>query len=346
MYDSLIPLLYGPGASSFEAARYFENEVVNAFRNKLDARISVPTYPQLRDMNETFLDQLSGIRKEKQGWVVTGPLYVSSDRLKIPEVEVVRRNSFATNDSVDGPIRLRVCITGPYTLSSFFPKRDSELFTNIGRILSRFAAENTFSSKDVVVQILAIDEPVLGFLSDSLLDPGSDGREELMAAWECICREAKVRGAEPLIHLHDTSTALFWEVEGLKHIESHVGDALYQSSQVRSQCERYDKFIKASIAITDFEYLVRRKVSETSSSKANLPEVVAKTWTAINKGKIDSADFLDSKIVMKKRLEKIIDLFGVERVVLAGPECGLKSFPTRQCAVEYLRQIAEVTSTF
>jgi methionine synthase II (cobalamin-independent) len=55
-----------------------------------DAGISIPTYPQLRDMNETFLDQMSGIRKEKQGWVMTGPLHVASDRLKIPEVQVIR----------------------------------------------------------------------------------------------------------------------------------------------------------------------------------------------------------------------------------------------------------------
>jgi methionine synthase II (cobalamin-independent) len=50
--------------------------------------------------------------------------------------------------------------------------------------------------------------------------------------------------------------------------------------------------------------------------------------------------------MMTKRLERIVGLLGRERVRLAGPECGMKSFPTSECAMEYLRRISKVTAAF
>jgi methionine synthase II (cobalamin-independent) len=44
---------------------------------------------------------------------------------------------------------------------------------------------------------------------------------------------------------------------------------------------------------------------------------------------------------MKKRLTKILELFGENRVPYAGPECGLRSFPTYESALECLRRVVE-----
>lgn len=346
-YDSLLPLLYGPGSPPHIAAQYFADQMVAAVAKKLSAGISVPAYPQLRDMNEMFLRRIDGIKREEHGWVATDALRITPDKLKIPEVTAVLRNGSKIQDLKRGPLQLRVCLTGPYTLASFFTKRSADLLASLGDILSRVAAANTSSTKDVKIRILSIDEPVLGFLSDSLLDQGSQGREVLIDAWENICREAKTRGVEPLIHLHNTSLDLFWKVESLTHIESHVDDPLYKSKQAKKQCEDADKFIKASIAVTDFESLIRQKVGGTPKcASQDTAELVAETWNKIRKGSLNPVRFLETQATMRKRLGAMVRLFGEERVRLAGPECGLRSFPTLDCANECLRRIAVVTAAF
>jgi len=42
--------------------------------------------------------------------------------------------------------------------------------------------------------------------------------------------------------------------------------------------------------------------------------------------------------VLRSRLREVVDRFGPERVPYAGPECGLRSFPTYDCAMECLRR--------
>ena len=48
---------------------------------------------------------------------------------------------------------------------------------------------------------------------------------------------------------------------------------------------------------------------------------------------------------MKNRLKKIIETFGTEKVPYAGPECGLKGFPTYNCAIEYLKRVSEAAKS-
>jgi len=49
---------------------------------------------------------------------------------------------------------------------------------------------------------------------------------------------------------------------------------------------------------------------------------------------------------MKKRLKKIQETFGAERVPYAGPECGLGGFPSYGVAIEYLRRVTDVVKQF
>ncbi len=51
--------------------------------------------------------------------------------------------------------------------------------------------------------------------------------------------------------------------------------------------------------------------------------------------------FLESTQVMQTRLRKVIDLVGRERVAYAGPECGLRSFPTYESGLELLRRTSQ-----
>jgi len=81
-------------------------------------------------------------------------------------------------------------------------------------------------------------------------------------------------------------------------------------------------------------------------TKLELDEKTAEVWRKIGKGMLDPKNFLENESLMKKRLENILKIFGTERVVYAGPECGLGGFPTYETAIEYLRRVASVVKQF
>jgi len=64
------------------------------------------------------------------------------------------------------------------------------------------------------------------------------------------------------------------------------------------------------------------------------------------KGIIDSGSFLEDESVMKKKLKRILEIFGAESLPYAGPECGLGGFPSYKTAVNYLQRVAEVVKQF
>jgi len=105
--------------------------------------------------------------------------------------------------------------------------------------------------------------------------------------------------------------------------------------------EEEDKFLKASIAATRFDTLIRNAIQKDGGTdEATLNTQVSETWTAIRKEERSPMDFLESVETMTMRLMKIVERFGESRVLYAGPECGFQSFPTYTSAVECLRRTA------
>ncbi|MFX0135144.1 MAG: hypothetical protein ACFFDN_15990, partial [Candidatus Hodarchaeota archaeon] len=242
------------------------------------------------------------------------------------------------------PIRLKICITGPYTLSNFFTYKDSEIFIRLGNVLSQFVENNIFHGKKGDVVIVVVDEPTFGFIDDPLIDYGSDGRENLIKAWENMFQKALSKGVNTSIHLHNTVNELFWNVKSLKILESHVDDQLYSSEKTIKQLESTDKFLKASISISIFDKLIRNHVMQTLpsvSSEIAINERIGQIWDEIKKNNQDPLIFLEPIEVIQKRFEKITNKFGEERVLYAGPECGLKSFPTYESAIKCLKNTVE-----
>lgn len=210
---------------------------------------------------------------------------------------------------------------------------------DLGRALADISSNSIFDTRYAEVSLLFLDEPVFGLLDDPLLDYGSDGREALRRAWDGICREATARNIETGIHLHNSSDELFWEVEHLDIIESHVGDRLYASEATKGRLEETDKRLKASICITDFDYLIEEKL-RMECEGSDLQQLLAETWSRIKMGYVDSHAFLEDPKVLQLRIREVIDRFGPERVPYAGPECGLRSFPTYDCAMECLKRVS------
>jgi len=335
-FQTLLPLL---APDEGDASRLFEEEVVKAFSDKLRAGIDVPNYPQFRDMNEMFLELIRDIEKTDAGYVSLGAPSARPGA-SIPEVDALRRNASRIGDlSGLDRVKIKVCVTGPYTLSSFFQSKDAGLFEDLGSAVADIASKSLFRTRRAEVSLICIDEPVFGFLNDPLLDHGSDGRDALRRAWDEICRSA-AKGVETAIHLHDTSDGLFWEVDHLDIVESHVDDPLYSLEANRRRLEEEDKRLKASICVTDFDRLIAEKL-RGEGEEGDVQQRVGEIWSEIRHGRVDPNPFLEDAKLLKRRLEKLIDRFGPERVPYAGPECGLRSFPTYDCAMECLRRVSE-----
>ncbi|MFQ6065404.1 MAG: hypothetical protein ACE5L6_08010 [Candidatus Bathyarchaeia archaeon] len=327
-----------------ESVRYFEKKVTEAFVHKIEAGIDVPSYPQFRDMNQMFLEMIDGVRKDDGGYMETEVLSLPTDKNRIPEVSAIEKSSRAIYERLGEPFKLRVCVTGPYTLSSLFVYQDSGIFTRLGNVISQIAENSVFNGKYGGVALVVVDEPTFGLLDDPLIDRGSEGRENLRKAWDSILHKAKSKGTQTCLHLHNTADSLFWEIESLNIIESHVKDPLYHMKRTRELLESADKFIKASICITDFDRLINNRI--VANSKQELDELsvnqrVAEVWKDIAHKRLDPKILLEEEKTMERRLIKTIESFGAERVPYAGPECGLRSFPSYEAALECLRRVSK-----
>ncbi|MFP3984673.1 MAG: hypothetical protein ACLFU9_01725 [Candidatus Bathyarchaeia archaeon] len=318
-----------------DSARFFEQKVLRSFVDKLKAGISIPAFPQFRDMSEMFLSIFQGLEKMKDGYAEVGRLSVKSGEGKVAEVAVIEKNAERIYAQMNAPFQLRVCVTGPYTLASFLPYRTSQTYTQLGRVLSEIIQRNIFSVKHGEVALVSVDEPLFGMVDEPLIDRGTEGRENLLEAWESMMRQARGRNIETCIHLHCTSDDLFWSLKSLKVVESHVDDPLYEMKITKERLESEDKSLKASVAIADFDRLIREKLGSKISD-----EVVADAWKSISKRTLKPETFLEDVGVMRKRFARLVERFGTERIVLIGPECGLRGFPTYSSAIECLRCVS------
>jgi 5-methyltetrahydropteroyltriglutamate--homocysteine methyltransferase len=318
-----------------EQARFFERLIITAFSDKLRAGITIPSFPQLRDMSDMYTSSLDGVGKTEGGYVTAGDLSVKADGGIIPEVQAIAKNAEKIYGEIDKPFQMAICVTGPYTLASLFRYKTGKILRKLGEALSSIVESNIFNLKQGTVSLVTIDEPLFGVLDDPLIDRGSEGRENLLKAWETLASRARNRKADACIHLHSTSDDLFWSVESLSVIESHVEDPIYKSKATKQHLMNEDKFLKASIAITDFDKLIKAKLNQSS-----LEKLVADVWKEISAGKAKPETFLEDVQSMKKRLSDILEQFGSDRVTLVGPECGLRGFPTYVSAIECLRRVS------
>jgi len=327
-----------------KSALFFEDKVVSGFIDKAKAGINVPNYPQFRDMTQMFIDMIDGLAKVNGGYIETATLTPRPGKGLIPEAQAIKNHSKNIHEKLEGSFKLRMCITGPYTISSVFAHKDKNTFTRLGNVLAQIIDANIFNNKHGSVKLVSVDDPVFGFVDDPLLDHGSEGRENLLKAWETIMQKVRAKGAQTCLHLHNTTDELFWQIKSLNIIESHVNDPFYQAKRTKEQLEATDKSLKASIAITDFDQLIRNQIANAATQKlsdAAINEKIADVWNNLKAGRDNPTTYLESTEPMKHRLRSAMERFGENRIAYAGPECGLRSFPTYESALECLRRTSE-----
>ena len=339
---------FSDGASKFgsthsdDAKRYFRSKVVTSFLDKSQAGISIPYYPQFRDMNNMFLELIDGLEKLEKGYIESKPMSLKATGIAVPEVKVIKENSKEISERLGHSFEFGFCVTGPYTLSSHFAIRDTDLFLRLARVISQLVENTVFNEKYARTSMISMDEPVFGLINDPLIDLGSEGRENLRKAWEQITRtiKAKSDSVHTCIHLHSTADKLFWEIESLDVVESERDNFLYQSKETKKLLEDYDKFLKANVCTTNFDRLIREKVTASNQQNIDINEKIKENWKKILKGEMNASIFLEDVALLRKRILDIDNRYGPERVPYASPECGLKGYPTYECALECLRRVA------
>jgi 5-methyltetrahydropteroyltriglutamate--homocysteine methyltransferase len=338
---SLLPLL-GVINQDYEE---FKNEIVRSFTDKLKAGVEIPNYPQLRDMNEMFFTMMKGITKSDNTYTAQETIKPKNGA-SIPETEIIKKEaSYIKTMTTEDRVKVKACVTGPYTLASFFKHKTPKLYEELGSTISTILHESIFKNRNAELFHVSIDEPVLGFMNDPLLDYGSEGRDSLRKAWEKIAYTGASHGLDVSMHLHNTSENLFWDIEHLNILASHVGDPIYTQESTKKRLEETDKFLCSAVAITQYDTLIQNHYTSKSYA-GNIPEKIGETWTSIRNGDIDPYLFLEDRNLLRKRLKKVLDSFGVERVAYGSPECGLNSFPEYMVAIECLRRVSDVISEF
>jgi len=333
------------GAEGEADQEYFEKIVVEYYVRKLKAGLDVATYPQLRDMCTMFLDDLYGLIKVENRYAVVET--IKPKRKSIAEVHAIFKHSKEIFEEVGRSFKMRVCLTGPYTLASYLIEPDVEQIVSLGEALHKIAEGSLLRDRYGCVAMLCIEEPLLGVVDDPRLDYGGGWGEALLKGWNRVFSAASAQGIVCAIHLHSTSNRIFWDADRLEVIETESDDPILSSEKTRSLLEKYDKRLKASICITDTNKLAE-KAAEHSPRYNSLPkeERIGQIWADIKRGKEDPSILLESEEEIQSRLKQIVALIGKENIPYAGPECGLKGFFNIDTALRYLKRCGDVVKRF
>jgi hypothetical protein len=124
-----------------------------------------------------------------------------------------------------------------------------------------------------------------------------------------------------------------------------VGDPIYTQESTKVRLKETDKYLWAAVGITQYDTLIENYY-KAKGFTGNIPEKIGEVWTNLRKGEIDPFQFLEKSDQMRKRLEKIIEFFGEQRILYGSPECGLNSFPEYKVAIECLKRTSNVISGF
>jgi len=333
------------GAEGNVGKDYFEKIVLDYFIGKLRAGLDVATYPQLRDMCYMFLDDLEGLIKFDGKYAAVEA--IKPKRKSIPEVDVVFKHSKEIFEAVGKSFSMRVCITGPYTLAFFLIEPSPEQILSLADALFQIAEKSLQQSRYGSVEVLSLEEPLLGVVDDPRLDYTGEWSETLLKAWDKILYAASTRSVVCAMHLHNTSNSIFWNLDRLDVIEAEADDQIFRSEKTKSLLEKYGKRLKASICSTNLDKLAEKAADRIPRySSLTKEQRVGQIWADIRRGREDPAILLESEDEIRSRLKHIVSLIGLEKVPYAGPECGLKGFFSLDVALLYLKRCCDVVKGF
>ncbi len=300
--------------------------IEDAMVQKLNAGVELPTYPQFQQMVPQFSEPMLDDTKTE------APLLIRYEEARIIELEAVERMAARYKAERGERLKLRVCVTGPIELyySQFQPPVYMDMMLNIARSVCRFIKHSIEHAHNYEVRCVSIDEPSMG------LDPRIEEGEAVIKALETAAQFAFQKGIDTQIHLH---SPIFYElvcqVDGISVIglESAANPSVLQLVD-REVLERYDKYLRVGIARTDILSMAA-EYDEQHHTRAFSDEAILKRII----------DDYNNPERVKQRLKHAHSIFD-DRIKYAGPDCGLRAFPSQALAFRLLKNTAEGIMAF
>lgn len=120
--------------------------VINdAFQQKVDAGVDVPTYPQYQDMNEQFLKVI------RDSNCCDSPFEVKLECARIEELEAIEKVAKAYKEQFGETLKVRVCVTGPTELylKEFGGTRYTDIYSIFAKSVNNFVRNSMRSAKKI-----------------------------------------------------------------------------------------------------------------------------------------------------------------------------------------------------
>ena len=292
--------------------------VRDAMRQKIEAGVDVPTYPQFQDMNQQFLGIINDEKSTDE------PLLVRKEKARILEldaIEEVGADYFKKNGS---KLNIRVCVTGPVELylKEFGGTSYTDVLNAFATSIDRFIGNSIDSAKQFRIAAISIDEPSIGINPQIMF---SDG--DLIEALAKATKTAFSNRIDTEIHLHSPlHYKLICRVPsiGIVGVESAANPS-YLDLIDKKDLEDYDKFIRAGVARTDIFNMAAALNEKYGINVWKEPSKLEEITTG-----------METPAIIEKRLEKAYAVFG-ERIKYAGPDCGLGSWPSQEMVSRLLK---------
>lgn len=293
--------------------------VKDAMRQKLDAGVDIPTYPQFQDMNKQFLDIIN------EESLTEEPMLVRIEDAKIMELIALEDIGKEYYRKTGNMLNIRICVTGPVELytKQFGGTSYKDVLDVLAKDVDRFIANSIDNAKNFRITTVSIDEPSIGINPQIMFDDDDD----IVDALENASKMAASHKIDIEIHLHSPlHYGLMCKTRsiGIIGVESAANPS-YLDLIDKKDLEEYDKFLRVGIARTDIF-----NMSAVLNEKYGI-----NVWKDPSRlGEIVTG--METPKTIEKRLENYHKIFG-DRIKYAGPDCGLGAWPTQELAFSLLK---------
>lgn len=292
-----------------ESRRMLKGVVLESFEAKLGSGLDVVTYPQHYDMYAQFLEPIEIYQEE--------PYLVSEKAARLIEVELIKENAKELYEKLGKKIELKACVTGAielYLSTEYGKNVYKDILENLAKSVNRFLKSALIKNKYIETKAVSIDEPSLGYAD--LLNVKKEDITDILEI------SAANINTHVQLHLHSLKAAdIFLQAKNVSIVTAEYASSPKNIELVsKRDLDAHDKFIRVGIARTDIDSIIAEFLEKGVEPNIKM--------------------LIDEKEEIKRRFEKAKEKFQ-ERLLFAGPDCGLRSWPSQEAAGELLKRVSD-----
>jgi 5-methyltetrahydropteroyltriglutamate--homocysteine methyltransferase len=278
----------------------FYDVVVESFRRKCASGLDIVNYPQHYDMHKQITDAITRAMEK-------GTYIVDRKDAILPEVRVIDGEAKGFCEEFGRKVSLRVCVAGPLEL--YLKMVGTTCYEDVllmfAESVKRFAENSILDSRYIKTEIVCLDEPSLGFL-----DVSAD-KEVIVNVLE---KAFGFTGATKQIHLHSSlRVADLLDAKGPDVVAlEFAASPKNLEGLTKKMLDRTDKYVRVGIARTDIDS-IRAELHDSGVMNPTTDELVEPEET------------------MRRRFDLARERYG-DRLLFAGPDCGLGGWPSQEVA--------------